>query len=334
MRGVVEIACDESGSEGERLVGGSTDVFAHASLRLDVETAAACIDHVRVAARSPAMEVKASAVLREKNRRVLEWLIEPSGPLYGNAHVYLTEKRFLLVRKLVELLAVPGDAGIDPEVGAAELAAALYREAPATIGSAPWQQLLRSFNTLMRARSMAVGWVEAEAFFGGVDLVRRAHAHSHVGEILALVSQSRPRDDDTLADLLDRSRADTVLDPLVPAITSAVGHWGQRGESISIVHDEQSALTAERIAQLAPRSARAHTNGCPVGRLVGLRFVDSQSDPRVQVADFLAGAARKIASEVLGGRGSEDLAALLSPYVDAGSIWGDERSWSRLAPSR
>jgi len=33
--GLVQIACDESGYEGEKLIGGMTDVFAHASVRVD-----------------------------------------------------------------------------------------------------------------------------------------------------------------------------------------------------------------------------------------------------------------------------------------------------------
>jgi Protein of unknown function (DUF3800) len=334
MRGLVEIACDESGSEGERLIGGSTDVFAHASLRLDVQSAVACIEHVRVAARSPATEVKASVVLREQNRRVLEWLIGPSGPLYGNAHVHLTEKGFHVVRKVVELLAIPPEAD-DPRASTSATAVALYREGPDTIGWTSWQQMLGSFNALMRARNLVDGWMAVEAFFGLVDLLRRAHEHSRVGQILGLVWDSRPTGDGALADLLDRSRADTVLDPLVPAIAAAVEHWGRGGVPVSIVHDEQAALTAERIThltQLCAAAGVAKVNGSLGGRLVGVRFVDSQRDPRVQVADFLAGAARKIASEELNRRGSADLAALLSPYVDASSIWGDDRSWSRLGP--
>jgi hypothetical protein len=34
--GQVEIACDESGYEGEKLIGTTTDVFAHASVRMPV----------------------------------------------------------------------------------------------------------------------------------------------------------------------------------------------------------------------------------------------------------------------------------------------------------
>jgi hypothetical protein len=58
--------------------------------------------------------------------------------------------------------------------------------------------------------------------------------------------------------------------------------------------------------------------------------VHSRLDPRVQLADFLAGIARKIASDELNGRGDPALTALLRPYVDPASVWGDERSWALL----
>jgi hypothetical protein len=68
------------------------------------------------------------------------------------------------------------------------------------------------------------------------------------------------------------------------------------------------------------------------GRLAGLTLVDSTVDPRVQVADILAGTARKIASDELNDRGDAELTALLRPYVDPHSIWGDDRSWALLEP--
>jgi hypothetical protein len=40
---VREIVCDESGSEGEKLIDTTTDVFAHASRSLDEDTAADCL---------------------------------------------------------------------------------------------------------------------------------------------------------------------------------------------------------------------------------------------------------------------------------------------------
>src|SRR5690242_9076845 len=61
----VEIACDESGSEGEHLVGGNTDVFAHASVNLSIDTSAACVQEIRARIGSPALEYKANHLLRE-----------------------------------------------------------------------------------------------------------------------------------------------------------------------------------------------------------------------------------------------------------------------------
>jgi len=60
---LVEIACDESGYEGQKLIGTATDVFAHASVRLDSQVAAACMREIRDRVRSPAVEYKANHLL-------------------------------------------------------------------------------------------------------------------------------------------------------------------------------------------------------------------------------------------------------------------------------
>jgi hypothetical protein len=87
------------------------------------------------------------------------------------------------------------------------------------------------------------------------------------------------------------------------------------------VHDRQRALSEERIAQLRRAS------GGLLGQVV---LVDSRTDARVQIADVLAGTARKISSDELNNRGDARLTSLLRPYLDPHSIWGDPRSWSRL----
>lgn len=55
----LEIACDESGSEGDHLIGAETTVFAYASVRLDTASAAACVQQLRDRIGSPAQEYKA-----------------------------------------------------------------------------------------------------------------------------------------------------------------------------------------------------------------------------------------------------------------------------------
>jgi hypothetical protein len=89
---VLEIACDESGYEGDKLIETTTDLFAHASVALDVESAADCIRELRSRIRSPAEEYKANHILRQKHRDVLTWFLGSASPVQGWAQVYLVDK--------------------------------------------------------------------------------------------------------------------------------------------------------------------------------------------------------------------------------------------------
>jgi hypothetical protein len=303
---VVEVACDESGSEGEKLIGGTTDVFAHASVDVDHDVAVACIDEVRIRARSPAEELKASVVLREQNRTVLEHLLGPEGPFHGKAHVHLTDKELHLVGKLMELL---GDRADTTGV------AILHHEASAVLGEA-WTGLLAAFNELMRARTVEDARSHADTFFGAAAVAARSADGTTLGATVTGLAAARPRDDAALLHLVDKSRGVTVLDPLVPALAAAVRHWAADGRTVSVVHDEHRALREAGLGHLRTLSGVD-------GSLVGIRFVDSRDDPRVQLVDFLAGAARRIASNARNSRPDPVLCDLLRPYVDVASVWVD-----------
>lgn len=220
----MEIACDESGSEGEKLVGGVTAVFAHAGVRMSHMAALECVAALRSMIKSPALEYKANHLLRQKNRAVLLWFLGPSGPLAGHAQVQLVDKRRFLAAQVAEAFgAVSGP--------------------------------LEHYNDLLRARG--------------------------------------PRG---------------ALDPLFPAILRVVAQWGGR---VSIVHDQQLSLTDGRIRQLKKAAPR----------LESLTLVDSRDDARVQVADFLAGIARRVAEEELNGRPDHEVIALLRPFVIGPRMW-------------
>jgi hypothetical protein len=286
----VEIACDESGSEGGRLIGAETSVFAYASVQLETAVAADCVREVRARIGSPALEYKANHLLRQKSRPVLEWLLGPSGPIHGRAHVHLTDKTFLLVTKLAEVLA---GVGSGPRVEA--LARDLYREARSTEGQQAWHTFLSWFNDLLRDHDSSSG-------------PQPVDPGPRLRSVLELLRQAPLR---TAATRL-------TLDPLVAALVWTVAHWSAGGRAVSIVHDEQRALTPERIAQV---------NRILGPRLTGVRFVDSRTDPRVQVADFLAGVTGRAARDVLMWRADDELVTLLRPYVDAHSIWGEDGTW-------
>jgi hypothetical protein len=342
-RPTIEIACDESGSEGEKLVGGVTDVFAHASVHLGTESAAACVREIRDRIRSPATEYKAGHLLRGKHRAVLIWLLGEAGPVLRNAHVHLVDKTFLILIKVADLITVDGvyaaSIGLYPGPEATVLAGTLNRDGPRVFGLARWQAFLQAFNDLMRTRNRWGPGISVEQFFSMVDAMRRDAAAGQVGELIGLLYRARPLVEAIRAHVLDDPAMVPTMDPLVPAIVQAVAFWGRDGRPVSIIHDHQSMLTAERIAQLKralgqpqPRVIRRSPGGRPAAlRLVDLRLVESLSDSRVQVADFLAGVARKIASDELNGRPDDELTTLLRPYLDPFSIWDPARA-SRPTP--
>jgi hypothetical protein len=297
----VEIACDESGSEGENLLGGETDVFAHAGIRMSWPEAAACVREIRARIGSPAEEYKANHLLRAKHRAVLEWLLAPDGPLAGRGHVHLTDKTFFAVRAAVTLLAEPGTDA---------LARTLHRTGPAAFGPARWEYFLTAFTSVLRLRPRRGVTTSPREFFALVGEL--AAVPGEAGELVGLFRGGAER----VAAYRERLACDPglvpVLDPLVPAVAHTVRHWSTGGTPVALVHDEQLALTAERVLQLKATLGP---------RLAGVRFVDSRTDARVQIADFLAGVARRIASDELNGRGDPGLTALLRSFVDADSVW-------------
>lgn len=310
---LVEIVCDESGYEGEKLIDTTTDVFAHASVRLDTATAADCMRELRSRIRSPATMYKANHLLREKHRSVLTWLLGPSGPLQGTTHVYLIDKAYFVIGKIVDLLV--------EDTQAEAMTDTLYREGRCAFGREQWEAFLVSANNLMRVKDRWDVTTSVDSFFHMVDALRGAGIPGRVDEILALLRQARPHADSFRARLLDDPTMISALDPLIPAIVQAVAYWSADGEPVTIVHDRQNTLSAERVVHLK------ETLG---GQLADVTFVDSFTDARVQLADILAGTVRKIASDELNDRGDPELTALLRSYVDEFSIWGDDRSWSRL----
>jgi hypothetical protein len=338
---MLEIACDESGLEGENLVSGNTDVFAHASVRIDIEEAAEWVREIRDRIRSPALEYHANHLLREKHRPVLEWFLSPSGPIYGNARVQLVDKSFFVVVRLMDVLTGVNEGMECTDSGrvqhARDMAVVLYREGPCVFGNDRWQSFLEASNSLMRAKTRP-NQTESpvNVFFRQVDELRLWREPGQIDDVMEAIRRARPQSEGFRARLLDEPTVIPLLDPLIPAIVQAVVRWSDGGSDILIIHDEHNSLTYQRIEHLMAvigTSGQEPSHGSPSARLAGLRLVDSRSDARVQLADFLAGVARKISSDELNKRGDSELTALLRPYVDSSSVWGDDRSWFRLAES-
>jgi hypothetical protein len=308
---VLEVACDESGSDGENLTGGNTDVFAHAGVSLSEAAAAATVREIRDRIRSPAEEYKANHLLREKHRAVLEWLLAPRGPIDGRARVHLMEKTFFVVdRTLVLLLDDAAEAAV------------LFRAGRPAFGEAGWRAFLQAANQLLRVRQDGD---PVDAFYGTVGTLLEARPRTDAASVLERLAATRHRAVAYRDGLLAGPPLIPLLNPLLPAIVRTAALWSRDGRPVHLVHDRQNMLTPDRIAWIEGTARRAGIG------LAGLRLVVARDDARVQVADFLAGIARKIASDELNGRGDPALTALLRPYVDPGSVWGDARSGALLA---
>jgi hypothetical protein len=89
--------------------------------------------------------------------------------------------------------------------------------------------------------------------------------------------------------------------------------WSRGRRQVLVFHDEQSALTASRLRRRQQILADdVGSSSVAVSPLVGLVPVDSRDDPRVQVADLLAGVARRSPST------GDD--GLLTPFLSATSL--------------
>jgi Protein of unknown function (DUF3800) len=324
----LEIACDESGFSGGNLVGrGHSPVFAHASIRIDSDTASQLVQQLRseIGARGEG-EYKSAEILRPRRRPIVLWLLGPGSPIYGNAHVHLTDTRFFVLARMVDLLlgggTVRGIACPGRNRRTRPMALALYRSGVQSYGPSRWQEFLTLSANLFRTNNRWLPKAPVPMFYAAVDSLARARAPSDITEVMVQLRPTRPIAEATRTSYLDNPKLTPLMEPLLPAFSRAVDHWGSQAESLGVVHDEQSALTPERIADIATAFSADH-----LGReLTDVRFADSSREPAVQIADFVAGIARRVASEELKDRADGQITALLRPLVDHESVWVNRRS--------
>ncbi len=274
---VVEIACDESGFSGTNLLDPATPVITHASVDLSVAEAVELIAQLRSGYRFSPNEFKSGRFLRgARAGQALEWLL---AALAGRAHVHLVDKEYFLATRIVDLLVA------EPSYAAGTRLTGEHRPAALALYRAGCSDLLAAFVDMVRTKRRQVPDP------GAVDRFLRAR-EALVPHGLAVLDRLDPtRVGAFLTRLADGDPSiPPPLEPLLPALAETVLFWSAGGRRVLVVHDEQSALTAGRLRRLQ----RALADGAGVSPLVGLVMVDSRDDPRVQVADLLAGVARRL----------------------------------------
>lgn len=285
---IVEIACDESGFSGANLLDPATPVITHASVDLSTSEAVALIASLRSEFRLSPYELKSGRFLRRPHAAAaLEWLL---AALTGRAHVHRVDKELFLATRVVDLLlAEPSYAAgtrLAPESRPAALA--LYQARHAA--GADWATFLAAFVDMVRIHRHRRGDPAAEHFLRARDALARHDLGGPAEAVLGALTPARVRA--VLARIDDDDRSiPPPLEPLLPALAETVLSWSRGHRRVLVFHDEQSALTADRLTRL--QQALAGTGPAGLSPLAGLVMVDSRDDPRVQVADLLAGAARR-----------------------------------------
>ena len=321
----IEIACDESGFSGGNLVGrGHSPVFAHASVRIDLEAAGELVQHLRreIGARGNG-EYKSPEILRPRRRPIVLWLLGPSSPIYGSAHVHLTDTRFFVLARLVDVLL-----GSEPVRGIAcpgrnphtrPMALVLYRSGEQSYGTAQWQEFLILAANLFRTNNRWLPKTPVQMFYAAIEAMAQTRAAADVQHVMSLLRSTRPIAEAMRTSHLQNPKMTPLMEPSLPALNRTVRYWGSYAHTLSVVHDEQSALTPERIADIATAFAAGHAGR----QLADVQFVDSRREPRVQLADFVAGIARRLAADELKGPADSEIITLLGPLIDQESVWAE-----------
>lgn len=324
---MVEVACDESGFTGGNLTSAGA-VFSHASIL--VPSAAAESEMERLRRRVSAHgELKASWLLRWCDPGDLRRLLAPDGLLAGGAHVLLIDIRLFLLRRLADvLLGTDEISGLDvPGKTARTRAAAhlLHRDGESAFGSHRWQEFLVTAGFALRTNSRWGPDAPVDELDRALNSLIDAGPPTPIRRLLSRLKSATDRVRDVRQILEADSHRPPLLEPLLPSLTRAVLWWGTDCPALRIVHDEQSALTPWRVSEIDGRLSEQHP-----GHVLDLVRVDSRDDPRVQVADLVAGIARRAAGGVLTGRPDPALVEIVHPLVDPASVWCDD-SWLRSA---
>ena len=279
----VEIACDESGFSGSNLLDPASPVITHASVDLAVPEATEVVAVLRSRLRRGS-EYKSNQLLRPGQRPALEWFLTC---LHSRAHVHVIDKTGYVAARVLELFTEEPSYGAGTSLG--------RNHSDAVLALRRQTGFLAAFVDLTRTRRVRLIDHDAiDRFFATMP-----------ADLPALREVTRVRVEQVMVRLIDEDRAfPPPLEPLVPALAETLLFWSAGERSVAVVHDEQSALTPGRVVRLGEFLAEAVSPAPPPLR--SFLQVDSRNDARVQVADLLAGIAR---------RRTPKLNESLAPYV-------------------
>ncbi|MFF9704637.1 hypothetical protein ACF1FE_26145 [Streptomyces griseofuscus] len=324
------IACDESGWDGEQLIGRKRRFLVYASVAVDDIEAAALIQQLRdQAGIRQAKELKFDLFKNRTNRwSLLQQLWEPGGALHDRCSVYVVDKEYAAAAKVIDLLLEEkehdegGNLYADGEARA--LARTLALEGPRALRGTLFQELMSAFVTLASRRGTSQQDEVLGVFVAALDQAWAASTRKAVTALLARLRGAR-----NYAATFHEDPADPVfpqLEMLIPAVAQTARRWDRRVGRVSVLTDEQQMLTDDALRTVheyacAPVGMTLLTRerGADVAAVVRGSSVDH---PSIQLADLLAGAAAAVAERHEGNPSDagEGLWPVITSFVEQSSL--------------
>ncbi|MFF3354156.1 DUF3800 domain-containing protein [Streptomyces sp. NPDC002917] len=289
------VACDESGWDGEQLIGRGP-YFVYAAVAVDDAEATLIVEQLRAQTRAQAPELKFKEFKgRSARREALRRLWGEGGALEGRCWAFVFEKEYAAVAKVIDLLLEEQAhaAGIDlyADNRARELARTLRQHGRRALGDQGFERLMTAFVAFASVRGRGDEQARTN-FFARVEDAWASSTRRNVTDILMTLRTTQPQAET----LHDGAGPHPMLELLVSSVAQAARRWGAQLGPVSVLTDEQTALTDDGLDNIA-KVVRNGWGATPSSRQrpVDLRALvrgTSADHPSIQLADLLAGAVR------------------------------------------
>jgi Protein of unknown function (DUF3800) len=325
---------DESNSTGENLLDPSQPVFSIAAVSVQDDLATALVDNVTSQLPKGHGEPKYTALAKTGHGRAALLECYKKIPRDG-ARFYVAHKRFMVEAKMVDLLIEPRahkDGYNIYEDGAAVALANLIDIAGPVLGEKlAYDKMLSTFVKAVRGNSQAT----VDDLFATIDNYCQT-ATPKWRETIDLFMYMRDEAEELIEDVA-RGRLRDELDPAIPCLAALVWDVGQRIGQFVLIHDTSKVVAKHALTLLNTNKLLDPTRP---GRFmsplpaVTIEFSDSKEVPQLQLADWIAGAGRQWATELVwkkGDRFAADLTLIVKEWF-IGGLWPDPSTIEHPSP--
>jgi hypothetical protein len=328
----LEIAFDESGNTGGHLLDADQPVLAVASTSVSAVNSARLLAPLTASRGGTRGEVKFNRIRSDRGREALLELLADPVLTPNSVKIAVANKRHMLTFKVVDLVVEPwmNASGYNMyEDGSAKALANMLEQVVGVLGRRQyWDEFLQAFleaslsadrGAITRCNRALREWAHSAPTMDSEAVLLKGALPEYWREVITGRGPSR-----------------YDFDPALPLFVDILREWKkQENPPFSVVHDEskiiaEHAHVLENLHLLPDPARRGHTLS-PLGVRPGMLRADGKSgtDPRLQLADVLAGSVRTwtslAASNAEKDAFSQELFARTSVWV-VRSIWSGEDS--------